>query len=203
MKRFLENSAVLLVSIVMAAGLVYYALHPAAGTTPPNEAKGEQLEGAVLFTDAKIAASGIELQTAGPGTLQDSLLLNGVIQPNQETLVQVTPRFPGIVRDVRKRIGMKRVRLGPERRTVHYDVPGLEINLGSIGKGYALDRATELLRQRWSIHCGLLHGGHSSILALGSEPGARKGASALGRARCWPRWRAPARSCRCPACCGA
>jgi membrane fusion protein, heavy metal efflux system len=107
MKRFLENSAVLLVSIVMAAGLVYYAQHPAGGTTPPNEpaAKAEALEGAVLFSDAKIAAAGIELQTAGPGTLQDSILLNGMIQPNQEVLVQVTPRFPGIVRDVRKRIG--------------------------------------------------------------------------------------------------
>jgi multidrug resistance efflux pump len=37
--------------------------------------------------------------------LRDSLLLNGMVQPNQESLVQVTPRFPGIVRDVRKRIG--------------------------------------------------------------------------------------------------
>jgi cobalt-zinc-cadmium efflux system membrane fusion protein len=107
MKRFLANSTVLLLSIVVSAGLVYYALHPAGGTTPPNEvaAKGEDLEGKVLFSDAKIAASGIELQTAGPGTLQDSLLLNGMIQPNQEALVQVTPRFPGIVRDVRKHIG--------------------------------------------------------------------------------------------------
>jgi hypothetical protein len=76
MKRFLANSAVLLLSIVVAAGLVYYALHPAGGTTPPNEAaaKTEALEGAVLFSDAKVAAAGIELQTAGPGTLQDSLL---------------------------------------------------------------------------------------------------------------------------------
>jgi thiamine biosynthesis lipoprotein len=77
--------------------------------------------------------------------------------------------------EVRKRIGMKRVRLGPERCTVHYDVPGLEINLGSIGKGYALDRAAELMRRRWSIRCGLLHGGHSSVLALGSEPGRSDG----------------------------
>ena len=27
------------------------------------------------------------------------------MQPNQETLVQVTPRFPGVVREIRKRIG--------------------------------------------------------------------------------------------------
>ena len=77
--------------------------------------------------------------------------------------------------EVRQRIGMEHVRLDPERRTVHYDIPDLEINLGSIGKGYALDRAAELLRRRWSIASGLLHGGHSSILAVGSEPGQRAG----------------------------
>jgi thiamine biosynthesis lipoprotein len=77
--------------------------------------------------------------------------------------------------EVRERIGMQHVRLDPEGRTVHYDAPGLEINLGSIGKGYALDRAAELLRRRWSVRSGLLHGGHSSILALGSEPGRSDG----------------------------
>jgi thiamine biosynthesis lipoprotein len=76
---------------------------------------------------------------------------------------------------VGQRVGMQHVHLDPERRTAHYDVPGLEINLGSIGKGYALDRAAELLRQQWSVASGLLHGGHSSVLALGSEPGRRDG----------------------------
>src|SRR5690606_17073313 len=55
--------------------------------------------------DAKVAAAGIELVKAGPGVLHDSIVLNGIVQPNQETLVQVTPRFPGIVREVNKRIG--------------------------------------------------------------------------------------------------
>ena len=77
--------------------------------------------------------------------------------------------------EVARRIGMQHVQLDAERRTAHYDVPGLEINLGSIGKGYALDRAAELLRTRWSVNSGLLHGGHSSILAIGSEPGGRNG----------------------------
>ncbi|WP_163277978.1 efflux RND transporter periplasmic adaptor subunit, partial [Klebsiella aerogenes] len=40
-----------------------------------------------------------------PATLNDALVLNGVIRANQETLVQVTPRFPGIVRQIQKRIG--------------------------------------------------------------------------------------------------
>ncbi len=37
--------------------------------------------------------------------MRDGLALNGIIQPNQEALVQVTPRFPGVVRDIRRRIG--------------------------------------------------------------------------------------------------
>jgi cobalt-zinc-cadmium efflux system membrane fusion protein len=37
--------------------------------------------------------------------LRATLLLNGILQPNQETLVQVTPRFPGVAREVHKRIG--------------------------------------------------------------------------------------------------
>jgi cobalt-zinc-cadmium efflux system membrane fusion protein len=37
--------------------------------------------------------------------LRDSLTLNGILQPNQEALVQVTPRFAGVVREIRKRVG--------------------------------------------------------------------------------------------------
>lgn len=62
-------------------------------------------EGAVEMSDAKVAASGIEIRTAKAETLHESLVLNGILQPNQETLVQVTPRFPGVVREIRKRIG--------------------------------------------------------------------------------------------------
>lgn len=62
-------------------------------------------EGHVELSDEKIAAAGIELLTAGPAILQDALSLNGIIQPNQEALVQVTPRFPGVVREIKRRIG--------------------------------------------------------------------------------------------------
>lgn len=68
-----------------------------------HEGHGE--EGAVEMSDAKVAASGIEIRTAKAETLHESLVLNGILQPNQETLVQVTPRFPGVVREIKKRIG--------------------------------------------------------------------------------------------------
>ena len=49
----------------------------------------------------------------------------------------------------------------------HLRKPGLELNLGAVGKGYALDRAGELLRHRWGVRSALLHGGSSSVLARG------------------------------------
>ncbi|MBN8980936.1 MAG: efflux RND transporter periplasmic adaptor subunit [Rhizobiales bacterium] len=84
----------------------YRMLTPAAVKTSATEkAEKEERSDSVVLSDAKITAAGIELAKASPGILRDSILLNGTVQPNQEALVQVTPRFPGIVRDVRKRIG--------------------------------------------------------------------------------------------------
>ena len=51
----------------------------------------------------------------------------------------------------------------------------MEINLGSIGKGYALERVAQVLRGQWRITTAMLHGGHSSVLAMGSQPGTRDG----------------------------
>jgi thiamine biosynthesis lipoprotein len=71
--------------------------------------------------------------------------------------------------------GMRHVHLDPARRTISFCRQGLEINLGSIGKGYALDRVGQLLRGQWGIKSALLHGGHSSVLAIGSQPATRRG----------------------------
>jgi thiamine biosynthesis lipoprotein len=79
------------------------------------------------------------------------------------------------LREAMARVGMQWVELEPKGRTVRYLRPGLEINLGSIGKGYALDRMAELLRTERKIPCGLLHGGHSSVYAIGSEPNDPRG----------------------------
>jgi thiamine biosynthesis lipoprotein len=77
--------------------------------------------------------------------------------------------------EVLARSGMVNVRLDQETQSVHYRRPGLEINLGSIGKGYALDRVGDLLRNRWEVVSALLHGGHSSVFAVGSTPGDLRG----------------------------
>jgi thiamine biosynthesis lipoprotein len=71
------------------------------------------------------------------------------------------------------RTGFRHVVLDPEARSVKYRVPGLEINLGAVGKGYALDLAARLLRDEWGVTSALLHGGGSSVYALGRPPGGR------------------------------
>jgi multidrug efflux pump subunit AcrA (membrane-fusion protein) len=98
-----------LVFILVAGALVYAGyrmLTPATTKTVATEkTEKEEHSDSVTMSDAKVSAAGIELAKASTAVLHDNLLLNGMVQPNQESLVQVTPRFPGIVRDVRKRIG--------------------------------------------------------------------------------------------------
>jgi thiamine biosynthesis lipoprotein len=66
------------------------------------------------------------------------------------------------------RVGSRYLKLDAERRTVQFAKPGIRINLGSIGKGYALDRAAEVLA-RWGVGDFLFHGGQSSVLARGNR----------------------------------
>ena len=60
----------------------------------------------------------------------------------------------------RERIGGQHLELDRAAGTVRFLRPGLEINLGSIGKGYALDRLAEQLAAEGIEDC-LLHGGAS------------------------------------------
>ncbi|MGF1580304.1 MAG: FAD:protein FMN transferase [Gemmataceae bacterium] len=76
---------------------------------------------------------------------------------------------------VLKKVGMRYVAFDATAQTIRFRREGLELNLGSIGKGYALDRATSILRDVWQVPHALLHGGHSSVYGLGSEPGTLKG----------------------------
>jgi thiamine biosynthesis lipoprotein len=67
-------------------------------------------------------------------------------------------------------VGSDGLLLGEAQQTVHFGKPGMELNLGAIGKGYALDRAADLLAEKGLCDC-LLHGGNSSVLARGNRGG--------------------------------
>lgn len=65
-----------------------------------------------------------------------------------------------------ERVGWKNVLLDRANHTVQFARPGVELNFGAIGKGYALDRAASVLTQQ-EVDDFLLHGGSSSVLARG------------------------------------
>ena len=78
---------------------------------------------------------------------------------------------PEMLAEARTRTGWHHLRLDPECRTVAFDREGIRINLGSIGKGYAIDRVVERIRAYPWPTSALVHGGRSSLYALGSPPG--------------------------------
>jgi thiamine biosynthesis lipoprotein len=61
------------------------------------------------------------------------------------------------------------------RLTVAFRRPGVEFNLGAIGKGYAVDRALHLVRGRFGTTRALMQGGGSSLRALGAPPAEPRG----------------------------
>jgi thiamine biosynthesis lipoprotein len=61
--------------------------------------------------------------------------------------------------------GTNLLQLNEAEHTVSLSVGGVQVDLGGIGKGYAVDRIAELLRD-WSIDVALISGGYSSVLAL-------------------------------------
>lgn len=116
MRRSTIVAATVLATII--AVTTYRMLTPAKQQAPvlqgeKSEGKGtnarvEQDEhGAdrIRISDVKLAAAGIVLAEASAQMLNDTLQLNGLLRANQESVVQVTPRFPGVVRGIRKRIG--------------------------------------------------------------------------------------------------
>ena len=71
---------------------------------------------------------------------------------------------------VEKKIGYQHVHLDAARRTIHFDVSGMEFDLGGIAKGYAVDQAAQIMRTD-GVTAALISSGTSSIYALGSPPG--------------------------------
>jgi thiamine biosynthesis lipoprotein len=79
---------------------------------------------------------------------------------------------PGEIAQVLRRVGYHHVLLDADRHTIRFDTSGVELDLGGIAKGYAVDRAVEILRSS-GISAALVSGGTSSIYALGSPPNQR------------------------------
>lgn len=66
---------------------------------------GEEARKTVSLTAEQLAGAGIEIAAAGPGAVDSGTELLGEVHPNGDRLAHITPRFPGIVREVRKSAG--------------------------------------------------------------------------------------------------
>ncbi len=90
--------------------------------------------------------------------------------------------LPEEVQAAREKVGMPLVRLDPANLTVKFARPGVMLDLGAIGKGYAIERATELLREA-GITSAFLHGGTSTLSAIGTPPDATSWKVAIQKTR--------------------
>jgi len=65
----------------------------------------QSVEGRVEMSEESRTKAGIGVETVGPAKLAIKLDLNGKIAPNEERMTHVIPRFPGVVKSVRKKLG--------------------------------------------------------------------------------------------------
>jgi thiamine biosynthesis lipoprotein len=71
---------------------------------------------------------------------------------------------------VKHQIGYQHVVLNRADHTIHFDQPGMELDLGGIAKGYAVDRVIDILKAH-HVAAALVSAGGSTLYALGAPPG--------------------------------
>lgn len=74
------------------------------------------------------------------------------------------------IRGALAKVGWRGLLLDRDHQTVRFARPGMEIDPGGIGKGYAVDRAVDVLR-RGEVAAAMVSAGGSSIYGLGAPPG--------------------------------
>lgn len=78
---------------------------------------------------------------------------------------------PESIAEARACVGYDKVRVDENESTVRFATEGMMLDFGSIGKGYAVEVAVGCLRESGVISA-LLHGGTSTVVAIGTPPGA-------------------------------
>jgi thiamine biosynthesis lipoprotein len=87
----------------------------------------------------------------------------------RETVTRGAPPSARDQENAGRQCGFHQVRFDAAARTVRFETPGLQLDLGGIGKGLALEQAGQELRQR-GVKCAFLSFGESSIAVIGAPP---------------------------------
>ena len=130
-----------------------------------NAVAGQSLVlGEAAFDCLQLAAR-MSVETGGAFDVTVANLLNCWLDKDKK------PRLPSPkeLDFARKHTGIGLLNFDSQNHTVHV-VSSVQVDLGGIGKGFALDRIAGLLRD-WSIDTALVHGGFSTALALDSPQG--------------------------------
>ncbi len=90
-----------------------------------------------------------------PWDEQEENPIGGIVPPESEERVQV---------------GMDAIAIDTESHSAVKLADGVTIDLGGIGKGYALDQA-KIIFDDWGIETALIHAGQSTSLPIGTRPG--------------------------------
>ena len=128
------------------AGLAGCSKSPPAANAPPKEP---------VLTPERARNAGIEIAVAGAAQIRTTLTLHGTIRPNAEREQDIRARYPGVVRDVNKRVGdqvaasdeLLRVESNESLQTypIRSPIPGRIIERRT-NPGDAVDSSTVLLR---------------------------------------------------------
>lgn len=65
----------------------------------------DSYEGRTTMTSEAVKSSGIVIETAGPAKIKTTIKVNGRVQPNEDHMTHVIPRYPGIAKKINKRLG--------------------------------------------------------------------------------------------------
>ena len=76
---------------------------------------------------------------------------------------------PAEIQAALEQVGMDKVLINRLESTVSLQAQGMRLDFGGVGKGMALDKAAQILKDS-GIKSALLHGGTSTIIALGAPP---------------------------------
>lgn len=125
----------------------------------PVEVHPDLLELLRISEDAYKETGGVFDVTVGP-----LLKLWGVYRKEQH--------FPSQeeIQATLQNVGFDKVKVDFDKRTVQFTQPGVRLDFGGIGKGYALDVVAPMIKAA-GIESALLSGGDSSYVAIGAPPG--------------------------------
>lgn len=65
----------------------------------------DSYEGRTTMSPEAVKNSGIVIEAAGPAKIKTTIKVNGRVQPNEDHMTHVIPRYPGIVKKIHKRLG--------------------------------------------------------------------------------------------------